>query len=130
MKKKAIAMFAGLAVILGAVWWSQPRPLVGEDYKVHLVCMGETLENVTDKIDVEALEKVLQGQTHGRFRKQFAPHQLTENTVEITGMDSRDHWHILFCEDACVIYDSAEKGGWPIQNSDELWAEVLALMPE
>lgn len=129
MKKTVIAIFAGLVVIPGAVWWFRPRPLVGADYEIHFVRMGERLDDVTDQVDIEALENALQGQTCGRLQWKSVPNGLTENAVEIIGMDSQERWHIWFSEEACVVYVAGERGS-AIQNSDELWAEVLALMPE
>ena len=130
MKKSVIELVAVLALMAGLVWWFQPRPAVGADFEVRRVRIGIELENVTDQMDTEALAELLQGQTRGRFRRQFAPTQLTDATVEITGMDSRGHWHFSLDADTQVVYDSAEKGGWPIRNGEALLTEVWDILNE
>ena len=107
-----------------------PQRAVSEDFQVKLVRIGTELENVTEQVDTEALSVLLQGQTHGLFRRQFAPTQLTESTVDITGMDSRGHWHFMLDAETQVVYDSAEKGGWPIRNGEALLNEVREILNE
>ena len=129
MKKKLLAAGIVLLLIAGAIWWFMPRPLVEADYTVHVMRTGETLEDVTDQVDCEKLAELLQGYTCGHFRRSFAPFQLSESTVEISGMDSRGVWHILLCEDARVVYQSSDQGGYLIHNSEELWSAVLEMIP-
>ena len=125
-----ISLVLVLAVLLaaGAAWWFQSPWAVGEDYRVTLVRVGTELENVTEQVDTEALAVLLQGQTRGRFRRQFAPTRLTEATVDITGMDSRGHWHFMLDMETQVVYDSAEKGGWPIRNGEALLREIWDIL--
>lgn len=130
MKKKLKLILAVLLFAAVTTWWLQPRWAVGEDYRVELVRIGTELENVTEQVDTEALSVLLQGQTRGRIRRQFAPTQLTESTVDITGMDSRGHWHFMLDAETQVVYESAEKGGWSIQNGEALLAEVWDILNE
>ena len=130
MKKKLVVILAALLLIVGAVWQLLPIPAVEADFQVQLVRVGTELENVTEQVDTEALSALLQGQTRSRFRRQFAPIQLTDTSVEITGMDSRGHWHFSLDADMQVVYDSAEKGGWPIQNGEALLTDVWDILNE
>ena len=130
MKKPVTALFAVLLLAMGGVWCLRPPWAVGEDFQVQLVRVGTELENVTEQVDPEALSVLLQGQTRGRFRRQFAPVRLMDPSVEITGMDSRGHWHFSLDADTQVVYDSAEKGGWPIRNGEALLAEVWDILNE
>ena len=127
MKRKWLVGLICLAVIAGAVWWFRPRPMVDEDFKVGIVRLGTELRDVTEQVDLEALEEVLRKGTHSRFPKDVTAFQLTEDTVSIASTGS---WHIEFSVTRCVVYDSGERYGYTIENSGELWAEVLALMPE
>ena len=129
MKKSVIVILAALLLMAGAVWWC-PRAAVEADFRVQLVRVGTELENVTEQVDTEALSVLLQGQTRGRIRRQFAPTQLTESTVDVTGMDSRGHWHFMLDAETQVVYESAEKGGWSIQNGEALLAEVWDILNE
>ncbi|MBQ7778663.1 MAG: hypothetical protein IJ396_07115 [Oscillibacter sp.] len=128
MKNKLIMIVAALLLTAGTVWWFLPRPAVDADFKVHLVRAGVELENVTEQVDTDALAELLQGQTRGRFRRRFAPTQLMESTVDITGMDSRGHWHFSLDGETQVVYESAEKGGWPIKNGEELLDSVWKIL--
>ena len=130
MKKKLVVILAALLLIVGAAWQLLPIPAVEADFQVQLVRVGTELENVTEQVDTEALSALLQGQTRSRFRRQFAPIQLTDTSVEITGMDSRGHWHFALDADMQVVYDSAEKGGWPIRNGEALLTEVWDILNE
>lgn len=130
MKKKLVVILAALLLIVGAAWQLLPIPAVEADFQVQLVRVGTELENVTEQVDTEALSALLQGQTRSRFRRQFTPIRLTDTSVEITGMDSRDHWHFALDADMQVVYDSAEKGGWPIQNGEALLTEVWDILNE
>ena len=129
MKKKLVVMLAML-LAAGAVWCLRTPWAVSEDFQVKLVRVGTELEHVTEQVDTEALSVLLQGQTRGPFRRQFAPTQLTESTVDITGMDSRGHWHFMLDAETQVVYDSAEKGGWPIRNGEALLNEVREILNE
>ena len=128
MKKKLVVMLAALLLTVEAVWQLLPIPAVEADFQVQLVRVGTELENVTEQVDTEALSALLQGQTRGRFRKQFAPTQLTDATVDITGMDSRGHWHFSLDADTQVVYESAEQGGWPIRNGEALLDNVWEIL--
>ena len=130
MKKPVTALFAVLLLAMGGVWCLRPPWAVGEDFQVQLVRVVTELENVTEQVYTEALSALLQGQTRSRFRRQFTPIQLTDTSVEITGMDSRDHWHFALDADMQVVYDSAEKGGWPIRNGEALLTEVWDILNE
>lgn len=64
------------------------------------------------------------------YRVGFSPIRLTERTVDIRGMDSQGHWAFSPDENVCVVYRSAEQGGYPIIGGDELQGEVWKLLPE
>ena len=125
MKKTIIAIFAGLAVILGAVWWFQPRPIVDESFEISSVQVG--WEDVTEQVDLEALEQVLRKGTCSRFPRNITAFLVTEEAVDICSTGSRT---VQFSMTYCAVYDISEQKGYIIHDSDELWGEVLALMPE
>ena len=81
---------------------------------------------MTDQVDLEVLEEVLRTVVRSRFPKKVSAFRLTGDTVHIASAGS---WHIEFSVTRCMVYDSGERYGYTIENSGELWAEVLALMP-
>jgi len=127
-KKQRILVCATLIVFLDALWWFSPRPMIGEDYEVTLVQAGKELRDVTEQVNLEALEQVLRTGTCSRFPKRLSGYRVTGDTVLISG--TRSSWHIDFSVTHCVVYDSGKQHGYRIHNGGELWAEVLALMPE
>lgn len=126
MKRKLATLCAALIAFVGAVWWFHPQPIVEEDFKIAVVQVGTELEDVTDQVDLEALEEVLRTGVRSRFPKKVSAFRLTGDTVHIASAGS---WHIEFSVTRCMVYDSGERYGYTIENSGELWAEVLALMP-
>lgn len=107
-------------------------PAVGEDFEISFIRAGETLEDITEQIDqdtLDALNELARGTERREFRVRRSP-WLSESSVEINGRDSEGLWHIYLDEDTCVVYDSAEKGGYPIINGEELLEQLWALLPE
>lgn len=127
MKKKGSFFGTVLLLFLGAAWWFSPQPIVEDDFEIGYVRTGAELEFVTDQVDLKALKEVLQTGTRSRFPRNVSAYRLTGDTVQIA---SEGSWHIDFSVTHCVVYDSGERYGYEIHNSGELWAEVLALMPE
>lgn len=131
VKRKLMALACITAAVL--VWLLFPRPAVGEDFQVHVVETWDAVphsENVTDQVDLEALQDLLRRAKRRGYRVQFAPYQLTEKSVDMIGMDSRDHWNLALNENFCVVYHSADQGGYPIIDGEELLEEVWKLLPE
>lgn len=131
MKRKAwtIAVAVALLLVVGGLSVA-PRPVVGEDFEIYAVDKGSHLTDVVEQVDRETLAALLKNGRAWHFPVFFAPYQATQNTVEIRGRGEKSgHWIILFNEGKCVVYESADKGGYPILNAEELWSEVLELMP-
>ena len=127
MKRKWIFLCLVFVVALSAVWLFSPQPIVEDDFEIGYVRTGAELEFVTDQVDLEALKEVLRTGTRSRFPKKVSACRLTGDTVQIA---SAGNWHIDFSVTHCVVYDSGKRHGYAIQNGGELWADVLALMPE
>ena len=131
MKKKWKILLVCVVVLAGiAAWCFAPRSAVEEDCRAYYVAAGEGHRNITDQVDLEAMSGLLQGVERRGYRIGISPIQLKESSVDIGVLDSSWHWHFYMDEDTCVIYDSAEKGGYPIIDGGELLEQVWALLPE
>ena len=131
MKKRWKVLMVCPVVVAGIVAWCLiPRPAVKEDCQAYHVAVGEDLLDVTDQVDLEAMGALLQDVERRGYRIEISPVQLKESSVDIGVLDSSRHWHFYMDENTCVIYDSAEKGGYPIVNGDQLLEQVWALLPE
>ena len=119
------------AVVLAgiAAWCLLPRPAAEGDCQVYYVAAGERLADVTDQVDLEALGELLRGAERRGYRVSFAPLQLQERSVDIGVLAGSRHWHLYLDGDTCVLYGSAEKGGYPIIDGGELLEQVWALLP-
>jgi len=127
LKRRCILILAGLFLsAVGVIWWCLPRPVVEQDFEVHLIRVGETLTEITDEVDTNALVALLQEQEHGRFSRRRSVFHLTESSVEITGRDHRDVWHIALDEEYQVVYVGEKK--YPIKNGDMLLQAVWEII--
>ena len=105
-------------------------PAVGEDFEISFIRAGETLEDITEQINqdaLDALNELARGAERRGFRVSRSP-WLSESSVEISGRDSEGLWHIYLDEDTAVIYDGDRR--YPLVNGEELLEQVWALLPE
>ena len=131
MKTKwKILLVCAVALAGIAAWCFVPRTVAEGAYRVYYVAAGEGLRNVTDQVDLEAMGELLRDVERQGCRVSFAPMQLQERSVDIGVLESTRHWHLYMDEDTCVMYDSADKGGYPIIDGEDLLEQVWALLPE
>lgn len=126
MKRKLAAALMLLILLAGAVWWSWPRPILPENFQITAVRLGTEQTDVTEQVDLEALEQTLRSGTLSPIPGRLTSFALTADTVTI---DSDGSWHIAFSEDGCFAYDSGSRYHYAIETAAARWAEVLALMP-
>lgn len=126
MKRKLTAGLVLVILLAGAVWWSWPRPILPEDFQIATVRLGVEQTDVTEQVDLEALDQTLRSGTLSPIPGRLTSFALTADTVTIDGSGS---WHIAFSEDGCFAYDSGSRYHYAIKTPAARWAEVLALMP-
>ena len=131
MKKRWKILLVCVVVLAAiAAWCFVPRVVAEGEYRVYYVASGQGLTNVTDQVDLEAMGELLQGVERRGYRIGVFPVQTRDSSVEIGVLGDGWHCYLYMDEDTCVVYDSAEKGGYPIVNSDQLLEKVWALLPE
>lgn len=126
MKRKLTAALVLVILLAGAVWWRWPRPILPEGVQIATVRLGVEQMDVTEQVDLEALDQILRTGTLSPIPGRLTSFRLTEDTVTI---DSDGSWHIAFSEDGCFAYDSGSRYHYAVRTSAARWAEVLALMP-
>ena len=135
MKKKVIISITVLAV-LTVVWCAIPRPLVGDSYQLdYIEYQGETLHFHDDssRVEREAIEALLR-----TYQRSAVPCRVPwggDGSLCLTGGDGRRPLHIVLHDGGggkpCfMIYSSAEKGGYPIRNGEELLKVLLTTLGE
>lgn len=131
MKKKwKISLVCVVALAAIAAWCFVPRAVAEGEYRVYSVASGQGLTNVTDQVDLDVLGGLLRGVERRGYRVGVFPVQTRDSSMEIGVLGDGWHCHLYMDEDTCVIYDSAEKGGYPIIDGEVLREQVWALLPE
>ena len=137
MKKKVVFLLFLIVVVLCLIfiavdYFSTPAPLVtdADNLKIYTVCIVNSeykKEEITDIIDCNKLAQIISSYSRSRLPHSFAPYQLSIGEIEIDIMDNNKTLHIIL-GDINVIYDSGDKGGYTIYNSDQLKDSVLQLI--
>ena len=136
VKKKVIIGIVVLTV-LAVVWCAIPRPLVGYSYQLdYIEYQGETIHFHDDssRAEREEIEALLR--TYQRSAVPCRGPWGGDGSLCLTGGDGRRPLHIVLHDGGgggkpCfMIYSSAEKGGYPIRNGEELLKELLTMLGE
>lgn len=136
MKKKVIIGIAVLTV-LAVVWCAIPRPLVGDSYQLdYIEYQGETIHFHDDssRAEREEIQALLR-----TYQCNAVPCRVPwggDGSLCLTGGDGRRPLHIVLHDGSSggkpcfMIYSSAEKGGYPIRDGEELLKELLTTLGE
>jgi len=81
-------------------------------------------EQITELIDTDALEHHLLLMKGSRYRLPFAPYSRQYVSYEIDGRYGSGHFHIILGEELACIYESGEKGGYSIEDS-QAWLDIM-----
>lgn len=134
--KKSRLIFLAVAVVLVALVVSAFIPKTPfseiENCDIHYVIAYTADAGVTDitqQVDKEGLKSLLQEMQCKRYRKQFAPYQITEMTYEITGLYNGEIFRMVLNGTMCFIYESADLGGYEL-TSEPLKAEILEFLSQ
>ena len=114
-------------IIVGIIFFSQSKNIVDQidSYDIFQVeCNGE---DITKRVDCDVLGSIVSKYKCSRLPHKFAPIQTSQVEVEINGTADRKPLHILL-GDINVVYRSADKGGYTIQNSEGLLTEILHII--
>ena len=100
-----------------------------EDFEIHYVRTGESLTDITDQVDLDALGGLL------RDAKRMGYHwgydgRVEERYVLIMGVDRKGPVHILLDEGTFLVDRGDFLGMYPLMNGEGLLEQVWALLPE
>lgn len=130
MKKRWKILLVCVAVLAGiAAWCFIPRSAVEEDFEIRYVRTGESLTDITDQVDLDALGGLL------RDAKRMGYHwgydgRVEERYVLIMGVDRKGPVHILLDEGTFLVDRGDFLGMYPLMNGEGLLEQVWALLPE
>lgn len=133
MKKRVI--FSGLILILVvlAFYLSIPAPIIKnadevQIYAVNVINSKYENEDITSQIDCRKLEQVISTYNRSKLQHQFAPYQIAIDDIEIDYTHDNKPEHIILGS-VNVVYESAEKGGYEIHDSDQLLNDIKKMIP-
>lgn len=79
--------------------------------------------DITEQINLVTLKQIVSEYQCGRIPSSFAPYQQESVVYEIDGTYENRPLHIIL-GDINIVYESSDKGGYQIKNSDELLSEI------
>ncbi|AEE97997.1 hypothetical protein [Mahella australiensis] len=133
MKKKVIIIGIILCLIVSAaIYFSLPAPIINNKdnlqiYRVSIANSKYDYDDVTSQIDCNKLAQLISTYNRSKLPHSFAPHQITVGEIEIDAIADNKVMHIIL-GDVNVVYESADKGGYTIYNSEQLESEVLQMI--
>lgn len=92
-------------------------------YRVIWNGSGERV-NVTETSDLEGIEQLLKNMKCKRYAAPFTPLSGADIVCEIDGDMGSAPLHIVFSSSGGYVYESAEKGGYKIYDSEKLAEEI------
>ena len=114
-------------IIVGIIFFSQSKNIVDQIDSYDISQVEYNGEDITERVDCDLLVSIVSKYKCSRLPHKFAPHQISQVEVEINGTADSKPLHILL-GDINVVYRSANKGGYTIQNSEELLTEILHII--
>ena len=141
MRKKKSTVLAAFCITDVIVYFLIPSPLLGnikkaEVWRVELVtdsfdCCGNV--DLTEKVDCDKITQILGNYSKSRIPRRVSPQQMLKGDIEISlRVNDSKSFHIYLSpsdRNSNYIYESAERGGYNIRNSDVLQKEIAGLLP-
>lgn len=133
MKKRAVVIAPILClIVIITTYYSLPSPIINnlDDVKIYHVAIIDSdyrEEAITSQLDCGKLAEIISSYSRSKIRLPFAPTQITVGDIEIDAIDGHKTMHILL-GNTNVIYESADKGGYKIHQSEKLKDDILRMI--
>ena len=122
MKKIVVIGSAAVVIVIAAIlFFSQPKMIVNTGYDIGRVTYKGN--DVTEQVDCENLASIVSNYMCSRLPHSFRYHT-SQVVVELNGSDGDKPLHVLL-GDINIAYESGNRGGYTIQNSEALLDEIL-----
>lgn len=132
MKKKLVlTVVIAIAFVGISIYLLQPR-LIAKD--IDLLDIDRVIHNVdheertdiTEQIDLDLLKERIGRYKCSRIPHSFSPYQGQDVLYMIDGFYDNKPIHIILGE-INVVYESSDKGGYKIKDSEKMLEEVISL---
>nr|WP_122012173.1 hypothetical protein [Maliibacterium massiliense] len=138
MKKTGRLVIIALVLLLAAacaLLISTPQTFFHESgekkaalHRVTYIAPDGTYEDMTARVDLDELGYLLSLMKGSRYRKSFAPYPLQDVRYELDGICAGRPFHIVLGDaDVNYLYESADQGGYRIQNS-AVWLRMMEML--
>ena len=128
MKKKVFVSGIILCLVAFAINLSIPSPIINNVDKIQIYAVSVINSkyedvDITSQIDSGKLARVISSYNRSKVPHHFAPHQMSVDDIEIDYIYDNETRHIVLGS-VNVVYESADKGGYTIYDSDQLMNDV------
>lgn len=115
-----------------AFYLSIPSPVINDADKVQIGAVSVInseykSEDITSRIDCEKLARVIGTYNRSKLPHHFAPRQIAVGDIEIDYIYNNKSKHIILGS-VNVVYVSADKGGYEIQDGDKLLNDIKKMI--
>lgn len=125
-----IAMIA-ISIVLFVVYFLIPKSIINDvgNYDIHRVIYvkEDNHTDITDQINLVMVKQIISDYQCSRIPTSFAPYQQDLVVFEINGIYENRPLHIIL-GDINIVYESSNKGGYQIKNSDEMLSEIYNIV--
>lgn len=131
--KKSIMIAAALLLVSAAlIYLATPSKVVKDPHKIEIQSVNiynSNLEeeNITAQISSKMLAQTLSHYDRSKMPHPFSPSQIKEGNIDINYLDNGETKHIKL-GNVNVVYESADKGGYQIKDSNKLLADINKLI--
>ena len=132
MKKKLVlTVVIAIAFVGISIYLLQPILIVKDidlldiDTVIHNVD-NEERTDITEQVDLDLLSNLISRYECSRIPHSFAPYQGQDVLYWIDGTYNNKELHIIL-GNINVIYESSDKGGYKIKDSEKMLEEVISL---
>ncbi len=128
-KKRIIFIVVLIFAAAGSFMFFVPQKFFSSKNNIEIHSVDVFVDNgkkdITEEIDTKSLEKYVILMEGKRVKTNFAPFEGSKVKYEINGIYNNKPFHILLGENNInYLYESSEKGGYKINNSD-VWISVV-----
>ncbi len=128
-KKRIIFIIVLIFAAVGSFMFFVPQKFFCSKNNIEIhsvdVFVDGRKKDITEEIDTKSLEKYIVLMEGKRVKTNFAPFEGSKVKYEINGIYNNKPFHVLLGENNInYLYESSEKGGYKINNSD-VWISIV-----
>lgn len=135
MKRKSIAVcLLAIALVGVLIYFVMPKSIAAniDQLDIQRVTLYEEdgkQKDISSQVDMNQLKDIISSYKCSRMTKSFDPYLLKSVIYEISGTYANEPLHIIL-GDLNIVYESGNKGGHVIRNSEKMILDINNLLPQ